>query len=177
MRYKIGIFNTENEAVAAVQALEQAGFTRNELSVFAKDREHSRRIEAETDVHADEMTDLLLTRAAADDHGVEDIRVLAPGAPVSGLGMAGAYIGGLTYPNNGLLVAAAMLDDDHGVEHALADFGISSSDTGACREALARGAVIVTVDLGDSKDADGPDLTRGGAAEATMRSCNAARIL
>ncbi|WP_308638020.1 general stress protein [Paenibacillus silvisoli] len=177
MTYKIGIFNTENEAVAAVQALEQAGFTRTELRVMAKDRDHSRRIEAETDVHADEMTDLLLTRAVADDHSVEDLRVLAPGAPVSGLGMAGGYIGSLTFPSNGFLVAAALLDDDHNVERALSDIGLSSSDTAPCRDALARGAIIVAADLGDSEQADGPDLSRGGAAEAALRSCGAARIL
>ncbi|MBP3966619.1 general stress protein [Paenibacillus lignilyticus] len=177
MTYKIGIFNTENEAVAAIQALEQAGFTNHELKVLAKDREHSRQIESETNVHADEMTDLLLTRAAADDHGVDDLRIYAPMSAASGLNISGGFIGGMTYPSNGFLISTAFLGDERNMENALTDIGLESSDAEPCREALRQGAIIVAADIGNSDEADGPDLSRGGAAEAAFRSCGAARIL
>ncbi|SEO50578.1 general stress protein [Paenibacillus sp. OV219] len=174
MTYRIGIFNTENEAIEAVNALEKAGFTRNELRVIAKDRDHSRRIESETDVHADEMTDLMLTRAAADDHDNNDLGIAAP-VPVSGMNMG--VFGGVAFPSNGILAAAAAYDSDSTLESALVDIGFDAGDVGACRDALARGAILVAADMGDNQLADGPDLSVGGTAEAVFRDCGAARIL
>ncbi|WP_164545490.1 general stress protein [Paenibacillus albus] len=174
MTYRVGIFNTENEAIEAVNALERAGFTRQELRVITKDRDHSRRIESETDVHADEMTDLMLTRAAADDRTNNDLGVAAP-VPVSGLNMG--VFGGVAFPNNGILAGAAAYDSDSTIESALIDIGLDEGDAGACRDAIARGAILVAANMGDNQLADGPDLSVGGTAEAVFRDNGAARIL
>ncbi|REE66979.1 heat induced stress protein YflT [Paenibacillus taihuensis] len=175
MTYRIGIFNTENEAIEAVQALENAGFTQHELKIITKDRDHSRRIERETNVHADEMTDLMLTRAAADDHDNNDLGVAAP-VPVSGLNMG--VFGGVAFPSIGIwTAAAAAYDSDSTIESALVDIGLDAGDASACRDALARGAILIAADMGDNQLADGPDLSVGGTAEAVFRDNGAARIL
>lgn len=174
MTYRIGIFNTENEAVEAVKALENAGFTPNELKVITRDRDHSRRIERETNVHADEMTDLMLTRAAEDDRDHSDLGVGAP-VPISSLG--NGLFGGVAFPGNGMVRAAAAFDDDSSLESALVDIGLDAGNAGACRDALARGAIVIAADMGDNQLADGPDLSVGGKAEAVFRDCGAARIL
>ncbi|WP_219835532.1 general stress protein [Paenibacillus sp. R14(2021)] len=177
MSCQAAIFNTQNEAIQAIEALEQAGFTRTEIKVIAKDREHSRRIETETNVHADELQDLQDTRSAMDEHGTDDIRVMAPLAATPGINMAGGFTGGMAYPGNSLIAASVFLDDDNGVSSALHDLGLGSGDFEPCREALARGAIIVAVDVGSSQPGEGPDLTPRGTAEAVFRSCNAVRIL
>src|SRR5690606_24179451 len=61
----IGVFDTQEQAIEAVQGLERAGFRREQLHVLAKDYESSRRVENETDVHVDEINDLVDTRGGS----------------------------------------------------------------------------------------------------------------
>ncbi|QHT59554.1 hypothetical protein GXP70_06035 [Paenibacillus lycopersici] len=177
MSYKVAIFETENDAIQAVQALEQAGFTKTELTVVAKDKEHSRRIESETNVHADELQDLSDARASVDQHGLGDPRIIAPMYASQGMGMSGTFTGGFAYPGTSFVMAGAFLDDDSGVNSMLSDLGVPGEDVDECRHALADGAIIVAAETGSDGTNGGPDLTRGGAAEAAFRSCGAARIL
>ncbi|NBD23948.1 general stress protein [Paenibacillus glycinis] len=177
MGYKIGIFESQNEAIQAIQALEHAGFTNKELTVIARDREHSRRIESETNVHADELQDLADTRSATDQHGLGDPRVVAPIAASPGMPMAGTFAGGFAYPGTSFVTAAAFLDDDNSMGSALSDLGVPSGDIDACREAIARGAIVIAADTGSEQTNGGPDLTLGGTAEAALRGSNATRIL
>ncbi|MBW7455286.1 general stress protein, partial [Paenibacillus sepulcri] len=67
MAIKIGIFKMQQQALDAVKGLEQEGFSKTELKVIAKDREHSRRLESETDVHTDEIQELADTREHMED--------------------------------------------------------------------------------------------------------------
>ncbi|QHW31263.1 hypothetical protein GZH47_10600 [Paenibacillus rhizovicinus] len=177
MSYKIAIFDTENDAIKAVQALEQAGFTKTEMTVIAKDREHSRRIESETNVHADELQDLADTRSAVDQHGLDDPRVIAPISATQGFGMTGTFTGGFAYPGTSFVVAGAFMDDDNSMNSALSDLGVESGDVDECRTAIANGAIIIAAETGSDGTNGGPDLTRGGTAEAAFRSCGATRIL
>jgi Heat induced stress protein YflT domain len=177
MSYKIAIFETQNDAIQALQALERAGFANTELTVIAKDREHSRRIESETDVHADELQDLTDTRSAVDQHGLSDPRIIAPIAASPGVGMTGTFTSGMAYPGTSFVTAAAFLDDDNSMNSALSDLGVPSGDLDACRDAIANGAIIVAAETGSGQSNGGPDLTRGGAAEAAFRTSGAARIL
>ena len=62
MAMKIGIFESQSQAIEAVLALEQEGFTKTEIKVLSKNREHSSRIEEETNVHAEEIDELVDTR-------------------------------------------------------------------------------------------------------------------
>src|SRR5690349_7944177 len=62
MALKAGVFKTEQQAIEAVQALEAEGFSKNDIKVLAKNTEDTRRIESETDVHADEIEELTETR-------------------------------------------------------------------------------------------------------------------
>lgn len=177
MSYKIAIYDTQNEAIEAIQALEQAGFAPTELTVIAKDREHSRLIESETDVHADEMQELTEARAASDEHGIEDPRVVAPVAATSGFGMSGFFAGGMVYPGASFVAAGAFLDDDTGMDSALSDLGVAGDDIEACRKAIEAGAFVVAADIGNANPDGGPDLSRSGTAEAAYRSSGASRIL
>ncbi|MFC4810613.1 general stress protein [Paenibacillus sp. GCM10023250] len=177
MSYKIAIYDTPNDAILAIQALEQAGFVKTDLTVIAKNRENTRRIENETDVDADELQDLTDTRQAADQHGLDDPRVVAPIAASPGLTMTGPFTGGMAYPGNSFVAAAAFLDDDDSMDSALHDLGVPGGDVEPCREAIARGGIIVAAEIGSDASNGGPDLTRGGEAEAVFRSTGATRIL
>ncbi|MBM7568248.1 general stress protein [Paenibacillus sacheonensis] len=177
MSYKIAIFDTQNDAIQAVQALESAGFTPTELKVIAKNRDESRRIESETDVHADELEDLQETRAAYDEHGLGDPRIIAPVAVTPGLGMSGGFTSGMAFPGTPFIAAGVFLDDDTSTNSALSDLGVPGGDVDKCREAIAQGGIIVAADIGNESSDGGPDLSRGGEAEAAFRSCGAARIL
>ncbi|WP_424767949.1 hypothetical protein [Paenibacillus sp. sgz302251] len=183
MTRKLAIFDTEQQAIHAIQQLEQSGFVPGELKVLTKDSEHSRRIEAESDVHADELRELE-EASAQDAHGLDGPGVVAT-AGSGGIGFVGAY--GLvgygaasSYAGGGYPYAAVIADHNqhHGVLQAL---GLDDKEAEACYQALQNGSVIVIAETDESKsllDKDGgPDLSRLGVAEAVMRQCNASSIV
>lgn len=183
MTRKIGVFETEQQVIQAIQQLEQAGFVQGELMVLAKDSEHSRRIEAESDVHVDEITELVDTSAVT-VHGSDTLGMIAAAGfggsvvptayGLAGYGTAGLFGG--AYP-----FGAAILfeEDEHSrVFHSL---GLDDEETEVCDKAMHSGSVIIVVETDGSKslqEADGgPDLSRLGIAEAVFRSCNASSIV
>ncbi|MBD2872359.1 general stress protein [Paenibacillus arenilitoris] len=181
MAKKIGVFETERQAIEAVRQLEQAGFVQGELQVLAKDSEHSRRIEAESGVHADELRELAETSDGT--RGIGNLNTMAA-AGFGGLGAAAAYgisgygtaalIGG-TYP----LAAAALTDDDYGFRGVLQSLGLGEEEAQLCYEELRSGSVIVIARNDESKtllDTDGPDLSRLSEAEGIFRQCDAKTI-
>lgn len=181
MARKIGIFDTEQQAITAIQQLEQAGFVQGELKVLAKDSEHSRRIEAESDIHADEIRELAET---SDRHGLVSLGMVAA-AGFGGVGATAAYgvagYGTASYIAGGYPFAAAVLLDEDEHDDVLQALGLDDDEAHICNQALHSGSLIVIVETDESKslfDKDGgPDLSRLGAAEAVFRQCNASSIV
>jgi hypothetical protein len=180
MTLKAAVFRTEREAINAVQALERDGFSRHVIKVFAKNTEDTRRIETETDVHADEVQELTETR----ERSGEDIGWIAA-APLNapaGLAFNGAVtgmVGGAgPYYGAGVLPPTAALTEGAGMEQSLRALGLHAEAAQLCGEAIADGGIVVAVDVGDGGGMDGgPDMTGAGSAEAVFRSCGAERIL
>ncbi|MBW7458510.1 hypothetical protein K0U00_31160, partial [Paenibacillus sepulcri] len=78
----------------------------------------------------------------------------------------------------GILVGGGFLDNDTDMEDALHALGIEGSDAEKCRDAIAEGAIVVTAETdGDKPSGGGPDLSRGGIAEAVFRRSGAETIL
>lgn len=181
----IGVFTTEQQVINTLNDLEQAGFVSGELSVFAKDRSHSRRIERESDIHVDELREIGDTRSGVSNdigNGNFDMTFNAagilPGAGTSGVNgysagpvVAGSYLFGDGFLNN----------DHDGIEEALQALGLDSQESDACKDAIRHGSAVVVVDTDESKsllDQDGgPDLTRLGMAEAVFRQNDAESII
>ncbi|MDQ0115742.1 general stress protein [Paenibacillus harenae] len=185
MARKIGVFESQQQVIDAIEQLEQAGFTTGELKVLAKDAEHSRRIEAESDVHADEMREMAQTDDHQYGHGYGSLAmgeaagfggpgtVAALGAGASGSGTA---LGG--FP---AAIAALTLFDAKEYSSSLHALGLDDEETEICSEALSEGSLVLIVETDESKslmDKDGgPDLSRLGAAEAVFRGCGASLIV
>ncbi|GGD94574.1 general stress protein [Paenibacillus nasutitermitis] len=179
MAIKIGIFKTQKQALDAIEALQQEGFTENQLKVIAKDREHSRLLESETNVHTDEIQDIAETR----DHMEDGIGIPAIGLAGTGVGTAGG-VGvnsggaGATYYGAGILAGDGILDDQTDMGDALHALGVTGSDAEKCRDALAEGCIVITAET----DADQPsnfatNISRGDTAEAVYQRAGAERIL
>ena len=181
MTRKIGIFDTEQQAITAVEQLEQAGFAKSELKVLAKDSEHSRRIEAESDVHVDELREL---DDMPDRQGLGSLG-MAAAAGFGGAGVNSVYgitgYGSAPYIAGAYPFAAAVLlgGDEH--SDTLRALGLDDDEAQDCSQALRSGSVVVIVETDESKslfDKDGgPDLSRLGAAEAIFRACSASSIV
>ncbi|WP_054026643.1 general stress protein [Bacillus sp. FJAT-28004] len=181
MAKKIGVFDTEQQVITAIEQLEQAGFVQGELKVLAKDSEHSRRVEAESDVHVDELREL---EGMPDRQGLGSLG-MAAAAGFAGAGVNAVYgmtgYGAAPYTAGGFPFVAAMLlgDDEH--SETLQSLGLENEEVRLCSEALRSGSLIVMVETLESKslfDKDGgPDLSRLGAAEAVFRECNASSII
>ncbi len=176
MTRKIGLFHTEGQAIDAVRQLLGAGFVPGELQVLTKDGEHSRRLEAESGVHADELRELEETNEGDPGTGLFGLGAggIAPllAAPVfgtAGFGTTGSAAG--AYP-----LAAVMLGNDAHVD-TLRSFGLESKEAELCGAALRQGSIAVIVSTDESESLldknGGPDLSRLAAAEAIFRACSA----
>jgi hypothetical protein len=173
MSKKIGIFSMQEQAIEAIQALEGKGFQSDNLKVIAKDHEHVQRIESETDIHADELNDLVDTRAQNDDNnlrfgvwGFAGVGALGspgysggnPGAPAAGAGLFALT----DWHNNG----------DGTLTSALHSLGLNHREADVCRDAIREGSLVVVAETGS----DGADVSLA-AAEETFRSCGAEQVL
>jgi hypothetical protein len=177
MAMKIGIFESESQAIEAVQALEQEGFTNTEIKVLSKNREHSSRIESETNVHAEEIDELVETREYSSEGTALGLGIIPPGL-TGGLYAAGMLNGsGGPYGNGAALVGAGLMSDDDSMKQALSSLGLASDSLSACRKAIMNGDLVVAADIGNNKGNGGPDLTRSGTAEAALRRSGAQQIL
>ncbi|BBH22203.1 hypothetical protein Back11_35480 [Paenibacillus baekrokdamisoli] len=177
MSMKIGIFENESQVIEAIQALEMEGFIKTEIKVLAKDREHSQRVESETNVHAEEMNELVDRRGHTNDGPIIGLGVVPPGL-AGGMYTMGTLSGVAgPYANGTPLVGAALYEDDDKIEQALVGLGLDNDAASSCRKAIAEGDLAVAADTGDDTDNGGPTLTRSGAAEAALRRSGAKRIL
>ncbi|MFD0717241.1 hypothetical protein [Paenibacillus sp. GCM10027626] len=166
MAVKLAIFTKEQQAIQAIHELEQKGAAPGEIHVFARDREHSRRIEVETDVHADEMQEFMDTRA--DSTSLPMIAVMPTGVTSGSVGFvsAGAGYGGL-FP--GLWTG----NDNSAIEDTLQALGLEGTLAAQCQAAIAEGAVVVALGVGDGS----ADSGAAGAAEGIFRRCGAEQII
>jgi len=177
MSRKIAFYETEYQVIQAIQQLEQAGFVPGELQVIAKDWDHSRRLEAETDVHVDELQDIVDANAgrSSSDDGI-------PGLPATPILLAG--FGGVNW-SNGISAPAvfpsafAYSDDEY--ERALRAFNLDDQETQACLDAVTKGLIAVLVETDDQMTfidkEDGADLSRLSTAEGVFRNSGALSIV
>ncbi|MWC30054.1 general stress protein [Paenibacillus sp. MMS18-CY102] len=187
MASKIGFFQTEAQATAAIQQLLQEGFTESDIRVIAKDRFHSRMVESESGVHVDELQELVETLHHDADGGLDNgamrqnalagASVIAVGTPYGGISSAGA----VPFATAAYLTASALTVEDSSANRALIALDVEHNHLDQCREALKAGTTLVAVSTSDSaslleKDG-GPDLSRLGNAEAVFRNNGATDIL
>ena len=182
MARKIGIFETQQQVIDAISQLENAGFKPGDIMVLAKDGEHSRRIESETDVHADEIMDLEETRHNAHT-GINEIGSAYPsGFPLAPAAMAygNSGFGGGTASGTGMPFAVSY--DFFGREHErpFRALGLDHKESEMISREVERGAYALIAQTTESKsllDKDGgSDLSTLGVAEAVFRTCNASFI-
>ncbi|WP_336789438.1 hypothetical protein [Paenibacillus sp. MMO-177] len=181
----IGSFATQQQVIDTIHSLEQAGFVQGEMKILAKDSEHSRRIEAESDIHVDELTELAQT--TDDIEGDENRGRAWTGAaiiPAIGLTGGGSWnpgfaAAGLVAMGNTLTGDYIFGDEDH-IEGAMMALGLEEQEAAACRDSIREGATLVIIESEESKsllDKDGgPDLSRLGIAEGVFRQHGAKRI-
>ncbi|WP_274649096.1 general stress protein [Paenibacillus humicola] len=182
MALQAGVFRKEQQAIEAVQALEAEGFARTGIHVFAKNIEHTRRIESETDVHADEVQELTETRDESGEGGRYGLPgfVSAPLSTAAGFAFLGNSPGvssSTPYNGAGVFAAAGMLDGESNMEQSLRALGLDEETAGVCGKAIAEGSIVVAADVDGGSSDGGPDLSSGGRAEAVFRRCGAERIL
>ncbi|EFM10527.1 conserved hypothetical protein [Paenibacillus curdlanolyticus YK9] len=187
MASKIGIFETEAQATAAIQQLLQAGFTEGDIRVITKDKFHSRMLESDSGVHVDELRDLIETLHHDADGGLDNgamrqsalagASVIAVGTPYGGLSSAGA----IPFATAAYLTASTLSVEDSSANRALSALDVEPNHLDRCREAVKAGRALVVVSTSDNKSLlekdGGPDLSRLGNAEAVFRFNGAADIL
>lgn len=175
MAKKIAFFTHEQAVIDAIQKLEQAGFVAGELKVLAKDGEHTRRVEAESDLHVDEMNALINADNAANEWANAMLSV--PPAVFSTVG-GGFWGSSVAVP--GIMAGAFSLGGDER-EEALRSYGLDDDETQACLTALQEGKIALIAETDESKsvlDQDsGPDISRLGVAEGVFRGCGASSII
>ncbi|GBG10891.1 MULTISPECIES: general stress protein [Paenibacillus] len=183
MAKKIAIFETQQQVIDVVTQLENSGFKPGDMKIMAKDSEHSRRIEAETDVHADEMRDLEKTRQDIATHTDTVGTMYASGFGIAPAAMAYGYtgFGGGTASGTGIpfALSGAFTGNEH--ERAFLALGLDHKESEMVSREVERGAYALIVETTESKtlfDKDGgPDLSTLGIAEAVFRRCNASFIV
>lgn len=173
MQQVIGIFDTQEQAIEAIDGLERAGFRRTDVKVLAKDYESSRRIERETDVHVDELNDLVDTR---EDSGEGPLNSF-PGGYIGGAGVSPAVgaTGLSTYNASTIFPAGAFAWTAYpaGREFtsALHALGVGDEAAALCTEALNEGRFVVAAELGQSAAGSRSD------AEKVLRACGASAVV
>jgi len=150
MQQVIGVFDTQEQAIEAVEGLEREGFRRESLKVLAKDYESSRRIERETDVHVDELNDLVDTR---EDSGEGPLNSF-PGGFIGGAGVSPVIgaTGLSTYNASTIFPAGAFAwtayPGGRELDGALHALGIRGEAAAMCTEALNEGRFVIAAEVG-----------------------------
>jgi uncharacterized protein (TIGR02271 family) len=147
MRTVVGLFDRFEEAQRAVEALNAAGFDRNQISLVAHDREgeYSRYLEGAQGED--------LSSGAATGAGI--------GAVLGGLGGLLVGLGALAIPGIGPVLAAGPLISTlagagigaaaGGIVGVLVDMGIPEEHANAYAEGVRRGGTLVTVRTDDHR--------------------------
>ncbi len=138
--------------------------------MLAKDKEHSRRIESETSVHADELIDLAQV--------VQDETQNTGPFVVGTMGVTPG--GSSTMPGGYPVVGAGgfvNMEFSSAFETALEGFELNDSQREACGKAIQAGSIAVIVETDESKSDSGSGISRLDKAEASFRSNGAEQIL
>ncbi|GGF95627.1 general stress protein [Paenibacillus abyssi] len=178
MAKKIGIFSNEQQAISAIEVLKDIGFGPTELKVLAKDQEHSRRLEAETDVDADEVQELAETR---DQYNEGRFPLFAAGLGATNGTMNGAA-GAVPASNGaggifGWFTGSVLGNDEEGIGSTLMALGLDKKEAKECREAIRAGSLIIMVEEDkDNSDEPHSEIGRLEKAEVALRSNGAEMV-
>ena len=139
-RHVVGYYETDQEAVAAIEELKRQGYSSNDISIISKNRDHVDHIEEQTGTHA---ADGAATGAAT-------------GGLLGGLGGVLAGIGALAIPGVGPIIAAGPIVAGitgaaagagvGGLAGALIGMGIPEEEAHRYNEYFDEGKILVLVD-------------------------------
>ena len=152
-------FRTEDEAVDAIRRLQSAGFTNDQVSVIARDKNVSRHVAEDTGTEAEEGA---VTGAVAGGvlGGVAALIAGASAVAIPGVGLA---IGG---PIAAAIAGAA----GGGLVGGLVGMGIPEEEAKVYNERLEQGDIIVSVVAGN-REAEAREILHGdGVISTHMRS-------
>lgn len=150
------LYDSQDDAVAAVRALQMAGIARDAISIVAKsaddpaqrtaDREHAEQEHAEQE-HADHVAEVIQDAGAGAGIGAG---IGGAGGLMAGLGIIaipgiGPVLAGgwLLSTAAGALAGAAVGGAAGGIIGALMDGGVPEDDAHACAESVRRGGALV----------------------------------
>lgn len=148
-------FGTEDEAVDAIRRLQSAGFTNDQVSVIARDKNVSRQVADDTGTEAEEGA---VTGAVAGGvlAGVAALVAGASAVAIPGVGLA---IGG---PIAAAIAGAA----GGGLIGGLVGMGIPEEEAKVYNERLEQGDIIVTVVAG-AREAEAREILQGDGVIST----------
>jgi gas vesicle protein len=140
----VGIFSTEEEAIRAIERLKASGYTKDDISVIAKQRESLDRIAMRTDTDVNDANmDKTVGGAVA-------------GGVIGGIGALLVELGVLAIPGVGPFLAAGPIAATlaglvaggavGGMIGALVDLGMSEEDAKEYETYLNRGDILVLVE-------------------------------
>lgn len=139
-RHVVGTYETDREAIAAIEDLKRQGFTSDEISVISKNPEEMDYVVEETDTHAGEGA---ATGAAT-------------GGLLGGLGGVLTGLGALAIPGVGPIIAAGPIVAGitgaaagagvGGLAGALIGMGIPDDEAKVYNEHFEHGRILVLVD-------------------------------
>ncbi|WP_270165211.1 general stress protein [Paenibacillus sp. SYP-B4298] len=169
MSKRLALFPNQEAAIQTLKALTEQGFAPGEITVIGKNREHTRRIEMETSVHADELMDIAQTLEQEPSHGAYIVGSMGAtaGSSSSGLGAFPA-VGAVRYED---------MDAGTTMERALDGFGLDKPQHEACSQAIQAGAIAVIVETDEDASDVGGGLGRLDKVEAVFRSHGAQQIV
>ncbi|MFL5801734.1 MAG: general stress protein [Roseiflexaceae bacterium] len=164
MKTVVGLFENYTDADRAVSELNAHGFSRNEISVAARDTALRDRVVGETGRE----------RAVGESAGAGAVG----GAVVGGLGGLLVGLGALAIPGIGPVIAAGTLATALGTTAAgagigaaaggligaLVGMGIPEQDANFYAEGVKRGGVLVTVQASDDRAAEALNIMRSARA-------------
>lgn len=139
-------FATEDEAVAAIRRLQDAGFTNDNISVIAREKDVARDVAEETGTEAEEGA----VAGAITGGALGAVAALIAGASAVAIPGIGIAIGG---PIAAAIAGAA----GGGLIGGLVGMGIPEDDARHYDERLKAGDIIVTVVAG-SREAEARDI-------------------
>ena len=139
-RHVVGTYDTESEAVAAIEELKRQGYSSTDISIISKDKDHVENIEEQTGTHA---ADGAATGAAT-------------GGVLGGLGGVLAGLGALAIPGVGPIIAAGPIVAGitgaaagagvGGLAGALIGMGIPEEEANRYNDYFNEGKILVLVD-------------------------------
>ncbi|GIP41280.1 hypothetical protein J31TS4_45600 [Paenibacillus sp. J31TS4] len=141
----VGVFETEEQAIGAIEALKEQGYTEDDISIVAKDRKETAAVEEQT--------------------GTKGAKGLAAGAVTGGVigGAAGLFasVGSLAIPGIGPLLAAGAITatltgaaigaSAGGFVGSLVGLGISEDEAKAYDDYVRGGMMLVLVETDEAR--------------------------